>query len=153
METERKFLVRGEFRHLAHSTNRIIQGYLVTDPERTVRIRISDNCGYITIKGKADAKGLSRFEWEKEIDLGDAQNLMKLCQPGIISKIRYLVKSGSHTFEVDVFDGDNQGLVIAEIELNSEDEKFERPEWLGEEVTGRLKYYNSMLTIAPFSQW
>lgn len=153
METERKFLVRAEFRHLAHSTNRIIQGYLITDPERTVRIRISDNCGYITIKGKADAKGLSRFEWEKEIDLGDAQNLMKLCQPGIISKIRYLVKSGSHTFEVDVFDGDNQGLVIAEIELNSEDEKFERPEWLGEEVTGQLKYYNSMLTIAPFSKW
>ena len=153
METERKFLVRGEFLHLAHSTNRIIQGYLVTDPERTVRIRISDNRGYITIKGKADAKGLSRFEWEKEIDLGDAQNLMKLCQPGIISKIRYLVKSGSHTFEVDVFDGDNQGLVIAEIELNSEDEKFERPEWLGEEVTGQLKYYNSMLTIVPFSKW
>lgn len=153
METERKFLVKGEFKHLAHSNNRIVQGYISTDPERTVRIRISDNSGFITIKGKTDSTGLSRYEWEKEIDLADAENLMKICQPGIISKIRYLVKSGNHIFEVDEFDMENRGLVIAEIELQSQNEEFQRPQWLGEEVTGQMKYYNSMLIQEPFCRW
>jgi adenylate cyclase len=153
MEIERKFLVKGEFRSLASHKTRITQGYLSSVPERTVRIRIHGDKGFLTIKGKSSESGASRFEWEKEITPDDAGKLLELCEQGVIDKFRYLVYYEGHTFEVDEFYGDNQGLVIAEIELGSEDEPFERPAWLGEEVTGDSKYYNSMLTKRPFKHW
>lgn len=144
-ETERKFLVRGEYKSQASGSFRIIQGYLSSVPERTVRIRLKNECGYLTIKGKSNASGISRYEWEKEIPAAEARELLALCEPGIIDKTRYLVPAGRHTFEVDEFHGKNTGLVLAEIELHDEDELFEKPEWLGEEVTGNPLYYNAVL--------
>ena len=153
-EIERKFLVEStDFIKESTINNRIVQGYLNSNPERTVRVRIKGNKGFLTIKGKGNENGTTRFEWEKEISINDARELLKLCEPGIIDKIRYYIKSGKHTFEVDEFNGENQGLVMAEIELSSEDEQFEKPDWLGEEVTGDLRYYNSSLTKLPYSKW
>lgn len=153
-ERERKFLIKDDtFKDIYSHKVVIIQGFLSTVPERTVRIRISGNKGFLTIKGIGNDSGVSRYEWEKEIDIQDAQDLLKICEPGKIEKTRYFVKSGSHTFEIDEFLGENNGLVIAEIELSSEDEKFEKPVWLGEEVTGILKYYNAMLAKNPFKNW
>jgi adenylate cyclase len=152
-EIERKFLVKGEFRGKSYGKNRIVQGYLSSVPERTVRVRISNKRGFITIKGKSDITGLTRFEWEKEIPFNEAKALMRLCEPSIIDKTRYLVRNGRHTFEVDEFHGDNKGLIIAEIELQSENEEFEKPDWLGEEVTGQENYYNVMLSKNPFKDW
>jgi adenylate cyclase len=152
-EIERKFLVQGDFKIDAFKKFTIKQGYLSSDPERTVRVRIKGNQGFITIKGKADASGISRFEWEKEIPVADVEELLKLCGPGVIDKTRFLVKSGDHTFEVDEFQGDNQGLIVAEIELSFENENFIKPAWLGEEVTGDRKYYNAMLVKNPFTKW
>jgi adenylate cyclase len=152
-EIERKFLVKGEFKSNAHEKTRITQGYLSSVPERTVRIRIKGNKGYITIKGISNASGTSRYEWEKEIPVEEARELLNICEPGVIDKTRYLVQSNEHTFEVDEFYGDNEGLVVAEIELTSEDEFFEKPVWLGEEVTGDKKYFNAMLMKNPFSNW
>jgi adenylate cyclase len=152
-EIERKFLVNGEFREKSYGKNNIVQGYLSSVPERTVRVRISNKRGFITIKGKSDFKGLTRFEWEKEIPFNEAKALMRLCEPSIIDKTRYLVRNGRHTFEVDEFHGDNKGLIIAEIELQSENEEFEKPDWLGEEVTGQENYYNVMLSKNPFKDW
>jgi adenylate cyclase len=152
-EIERKFLVNGEFREKSFGKNHIIQGYLSSVPERTVRVRISNRRGFITIKGKSDLTGLTRFEWEKEIPFNEAKALMRLCEPSIIDKTRYLIKNGRHTFEVDEFHGDNEGLIIAEIELQSENEEFEKPDWLGEEVTGQENYYNVMLSKKPFKEW
>lgn len=152
-EIERKFLVVGEFKSQAFSQSRIAQGYICSAPGRTVRIRIRDEKGYLTIKGASNASGTSRYEWEKEIPLSEAEELMALCEPGIIDKTRYLLRCGSQIFEVDEFYGDNVGLIIAEVELKSEDEFFERPSFVGEEVTGDLRYYNSQLMKKPYKDW
>ena len=153
-EIERKFLVRDDsFKQMAASSSRIKQGYICSMRGRTVRVRIRDEKGYLTIKGPSDAAGMSRYEWEKEISLQEAEELMKLCEPGQIDKTRYLVNWGSHVFEVDVFYGENKGLVMAEVELQSEDESYERPPFLGKEVTGDVRYFNSFLMKKPFSQW
>lgn len=153
-EIERKFLViSNDFKKEAHKRTRIVQGFLNTHPERTVRIRIKGEHGYLTIKGKSNQSGLSRFEWEKEIPLAEAEELFPLCEPGIIDKIRFEVKVGNHTFEIDEFRGENEGLVIAEVELESENEAFESPDWLGEEVTAEDRYYNSNLSKNPYKTW
>lgn len=152
-EIERKFLVTGEFKSLASRQTRIVQGYLNSVPERTVRVRIKGDKGFLTIKGIGNASGASRFEWEKEISLQEAEQLLAICEPGVIDKIRYLVPSGHHIFEVDEFFGENEGLTVAEVELNSEDEAFVKPTFIGEEVTGDSKYYNSMLMKNPFKKW
>jgi CYTH domain-containing protein len=154
IEIERKFLVNSDaYRAEASSIITITQGYLNSDPERSVRIRLTDQSGFITVKGKSNESGLSRFEWEKEISKTEAEALLKLCEKTIISKTRYEVAVGNHLFEVDEFSGDNKGLVVAEVELGSEDEKFSKPDWLADEVTGDLKYYNSNLSNAPFCNW
>ena len=154
IEIERKFLVESNgYKAEAYKNTRIIQGFLSTDPERTVRVRIKGNQGFLTIKGKSNTSGTSRFEWEKEIDLQEAEALLKLCKKGVIDKIRYEVKSNNHIYEIDEFFGNNIGLVVAEIELKSEGEAFEKPDWLGKEVTGEIKYYNSKLSITPFCEW
>lgn len=152
-EIERKFLVSGEFKSLATKALTIKQGYLCANAGRTVRVRVRDNQGFLTIKGRSDAEGLSRFEWEKEISAQDAESLLLLCEPGIVDKTRYLVDFSGHTFEVDEFHGENQGLVMAELELVSEDEPYQRPEWLGDEVTGDRRYYNAYLSKHPFTTW
>lgn len=155
LEIERKFLVKGEFSRDAFKATRITQGYLCSAPERTVRVRIKGGKGYITIKGGSDAAGLSRFEWEKEIPVGEARDLLALAESGVIDKMRYLVRNtdGIHTWEVDEFYGDNDGLVVAEIELAGENESFDKPEWLGQEVTGDPRYFNSMLMKNPYKNW
>jgi adenylate cyclase len=153
IEIERKFLVVGEYKQFASKSYRITQGYLSSVSGRTVRIRIKDDKGYITIKGKSNESGLSRYEWEKEIPLIEAKELLKLCEPGAIDKMRYEIPIGKHTFEVDEFYGDNLGLTIAELELESEETKFSKPEWLGIEVTCDKRYYNSYLTKNPFKNW
>lgn len=154
-EIERKFLVSDDsYRRLATSHSRIVQGYISTQRGRTVRVRIRGERGYLTIKGASDARGMSRFEWEKEISLPEAEQLMLLCESGArIEKIRYLVPSGRHTFEVDEFFGENLGLVMAEVELSSEDEPFLSPPFLGREVTGDVRYYNSQLMLHPYTTW
>lgn len=154
VEIERKFLVKSDgYKSEAYKKARLVQGYLNSDPERTVRIRVNGEKAFITIKGKSNESGISRFEWEKEIPLNEAEKLLKLCEPGIIEKVRFLVKNGKHVFEVDEFQKENSGLVIAEIELNSEEESFDIPEWLGEDVTGDNRYYNSQLSKNPYKNW
>ena len=153
LEIERKFLVAGEFRNLAFKKSRIRQGYLASGKGGTCRIRTKGKKGYVTIKGKSEPGGISRYEWEKKISLRDAEELLLLCTEGYIDKFRYEIKVGKHVFEVDEFLGENQGLIIAEVELGSETEVFKRPNWLGEEVTGDRKYYNSQLVKNPFSKW
>jgi adenylate cyclase len=151
IEIERKFLVLNQdFIDFATAKNRIIQGYISTNPERTVRIRVKGNNGFLTIKGKGNSSGATRLEWETEIPVADAEKLMSLCEKGIIDKIRYEIPYGKHIYEVDVFSGDHQGLVIAEIELTHEEESFEKPIWLGKEVTGDVKYYNAYLSKNGF---
>lgn len=153
-EIERKFLVKDDsYKALAYHSSRIAQGYICSMRGRTVRVRIRDDKGYLTIKGPSDASGLGRYEWEKEIPLHEAQELMKLCEPGMIDKTRYLVRSGKHIFEVDEFYGENEGLTLAEVELSSADEAYEKPDFIDEEVTGDVKYYNSFLMKHPFSKW
>ncbi len=153
IETERKFTVTGDFRKEVQSIKRIIQGYICADQGRTVRVRIAGEDGYLTIKGPSDEKFWSRYEFEQKIALADAQELMKLCVSGIIHKERHYIPAGEHMWEVDVFHGDNEGLVIAEIELQTEDEQFEIPAWVGEEVTSDRRYYNSMLSKTPYCKW
>ncbi|MDQ7960805.1 CYTH domain-containing protein [Flavobacterium lindanitolerans] len=154
LEIERKFLVNSDqFKTLAFAKNHIAQGYLNSHPERTVRIRIKGESGFLTIKGKGNESGVSRFEWETEIPLVEARHLIQLCEKGVIDKIRYEVRSGNHVFEVDEFFGDNEGLVIAEVELKSEDETFEKPDWLGSEVTNDERYYNAFLSQYPYKTW
>ncbi len=154
IEIERKFLVLSEvFKLAAANKNQIAQGYLCSDPERTVRIRVKNNQGFITIKGISSASGLSRMEWEKEIDVEEAKALLSLCEKGVIEKTRYEIPIGKHTFEVDVFEGENKGLIIAEIELESENESFSKPDWLGDEVTNDARYYNSYLFNNPYLSW
>jgi CYTH domain-containing protein len=153
-EIERKFLVVSEdFKKEAFKNFSIKQGFLNTDPERTVRLRITGDKAFITIKGKSSKNGLSRFEWEKEIDIKEAKALFELCEPGVIEKIRYLVKARDFMFEIDEFYGENEGLKVAEIELNKETDTFDKPQWLGTEVTGEVKYYNSQLSKNPFKNW
>lgn len=152
-EIERKFLVTGDYKSQAYAQSRIVQGYISSARGRTVRVRIRGVQGYLTIKGASNASGTSRYEWEKEIPLNEAEDLMKLCEPGIIDKTRYLVRSGIHTFEVDEFYGENEGLTVAEVELSSEDEPFMKPDFIGQEVTGDVRYYNSHLMKYPFTRW
>jgi len=149
-EIERKFLIKGDFKSFATSEYNIIQGYISSNP--AVRIRIKNDKGYITIKGKINETGVSRYEFEKEIELKDAQDLMLLCKSGKIEKTRYNIPVGNHIFEVDEFHGDNEGFVLAEVELTSENEEFIKPEWLGDEVTGNEKYYNSYISKHPYNK-
>lgn len=142
-----------DFKKESFKNERIVQGFLSSVPERTVRIRITGQKGFITIKGIGNSSGTTRFEWEKEIDVKEAENLLAICEPGTIEKVRYFVKSGVHIFEVDEFGLENQGLTIAEIELADEEESFAKPKWLGDEVTGQVRYYNSSLARKPFNQW
>ena len=154
VEHERKFLVNSiEYRESALTKTRIVQGFLNTHPDRTVRIRVRGNQGFITVKGRSDQKGISRFEWEKPITKNEALRLLELCEEGILEKIRYEIPYGQHTFEVDEFHGLNEGLVVAEVELSEEKESFEKPLWLGKEVTGQSKYYNSQLSKNPYTLW
>ena len=153
VEIERKFLVRGDYKSLSTSHSRIIQGYICSQKGRTVRVRLRDDKAYLTIKGPSLNGGLSRYEFEKEITKDEGLSLLRLCEPGIIDKIRWLVPAGTHTFEVDEFFGDNEGLVVAEVELASEDEEYLHPDFLGEEVTGDRKYYNSCLRVTPYKDW
>ncbi len=147
IEIERKFLVLSEgFKNDAIAETHIIQGFLNTDASRTVRIRVKGNQGFLTVKGKSSENGTTRFEWEKEISVEDAQQLLQLCEDVLIDKIRYKVPVGNHIFEVDEFQGAHEGLLIAEVELQHEDEPYERPNWLGQEVTGDIRYYNSYLS-------
>ncbi|WP_298341021.1 CYTH domain-containing protein [uncultured Algibacter sp.] len=154
IEIERKFLVTSKaYKTEALRKTRIIQGYLNSNKQRAVRVRLKGELGYLTIKGESSKNGLSRFEWEKEITKSEALELLDLCEPGVIDKIRYEIKLGNHIFEVDEFFGDNTGLVVAEVELNAENESFEKPNWLGEEVTGQEPYYNSQLSKKPYNTW
>ena len=153
LEIERKFLVEGDYKSLSISHSRIVQGYICSGRGRTVRVRLRDEKGYLTIKGPSRNGGLSRYEFEKEITKDEALSLMTLCEPGIIDKVRWLVPMGAHTYEVDEFFGDNAGLVVAEVELGSEDEAYEGAPFLGQEVTGDRKYYNSSLRTYPYKEW
>ncbi len=154
LEIERKFLVKSEdFKKESHLEYSIKQGFLNTHAERTVRVRIKGNEAFLTVKGKSSSDGLTRYEWETNIEKPDAEGLLKLCEPGIIEKTRYIINHNNHIFEVDVFEGNNKGLIIAELELTSEDEDFVKPHWLGDEVTGLKQYYNSMLSKRPFKEW
>ena len=151
-EIERKYLVVGEYKHLAHNSMRMIQGYIASG-RRTVRVRIGDSGAWLTIKGASQNGGLSRFEWEKEIEVKEAMELLQLAEGAVIDKERFYVDYEGHTIEVDEFHGDNEGLTIAEIELSSVDEVVELPAWIGREVTGEKRFYNSHLRAHPYKDW
>jgi CYTH domain-containing protein len=154
IEIERKFLITSQaFKAEAKKQHKIVQGFLNTDAERTVRVRLKGDQGFLTVKGLSTKKGLSRFEWETKLTKKEAEALLAICEKGNIEKTRYEVKVGNHIFEVDEFLGDNAGLIIAEIELQKENETFKKPDWLGKEVTGNIKYYNSQLSKEPFKTW
>lgn len=152
-EIERKYLITGEFKSKAIKSFQIKQGYLSSIPERTVRVRIQDNQGFLTVKGSNKKNSISRFEWEKEITKEEANELIQLCEVGIIDKKRYIVPFRDKIIEVDVFNGENEGLILAEIELDDENENIEKPNWLGKEVTDDPRYYNSMLMKNPYKNW
>lgn len=152
-EIERKYLVVGDFKADSERCEEVVQGFLSSVPERTVRVRKSGGHGYLTIKGKGDASGTTRFEWEHEISSSEADDLLALCEPGIIDKTRYYVPIGDSLFEVDEFLGDNAGLVVAEIELAHPDDPIPEPPWLGAEVTGDARYYNASLRAFPYRLW
>ena len=154
IEIERKFLiVSDKYKEQAYKKTRIVQGFLNTHKERTVRVRIKGKEAYIAIKGISNKEGTSRFQWEKKIAVEEAEQLIELCEPNLIEKIRYEIKVGNHIFEVDEFSAENKGLIIAEIELSEENESFEKPNWLGKEVTGDVRYYNSQLSRVPYKNW
>ncbi|WP_298781186.1 CYTH domain-containing protein [uncultured Polaribacter sp.] len=154
LEIERKFLVKNnDFKKEAYQKKELKQGYLNSDKNRTVRIRIADDKAFMTIKGKSNKSGTTRFEWEKEIDKKEAENLLLLCENSIVEKIRYYIKCDKHIFEVDEFFGDNKGLIVAEIELNNEKEVYQKPTWLSKEVTGNVNYYNSSISKNPYKNW
>ncbi|MCU0458251.1 MAG: CYTH domain-containing protein [Bacteroidales bacterium] len=153
IEIERKFLVSGDFMTEATEATEIVQGYLSRSPDRTVRIRIRGEKGFITIKGRAGEEQNARYEWEKEISVEDARELLNLCEPFPVIKTRYLIPFGNHVFEVDVFHRENEGLVMAEVELRAVGEEFEKPPWLGKEVTSDPRYFNSALSTNPFKKW
>ena len=152
-EIERKFLVKGDFAKGVTCTKRIVQGYICAEKDRTVRVRIQGDECFLTIKSASNERGWSRYEFEQPITQTDAEELLKLCIPGVIDKVRHWIRMENHLWEVDVFHGENEGLVVAEIELSSEEETFELPAWVGEEVTGNPRYYNAMLSKKPFNQW
>lgn len=153
-EIERKFLLKGDYKKQATKRMRIVQGFLSTVPERTVRVRIKEDKGFLTIKGIGNKSGTTRYEFEKEITVEDAKDLMAICEPGVIDKIRFIVPATDGLFfEIDEFYGDNEGLTVAEIELPTEDTIFEKPTWLGEEVTGDVRYFNAMLMKNPYKNW
>ena len=152
-EIERKYLLKGNFKEYSSKSFRIKQAYLSSKSERSVRVRTKNEKAFLTIKGKSNDEGTTRFEFEKEISIEEAKNLFEICEPGIIDKIRYIVHVGKHIWEIDEFMGKNKGLLIAEIELQNKDEEFEKPDWLGEEVTGNKKYYNSYISNKPYSLW
>ncbi|MDR1407839.1 MAG: CYTH domain-containing protein [Tannerella sp.] len=153
LEIERKFLIDGDFEPCVVRREKIVQGYLCADAMRTVRVRICGAEAFLTVKSASDARGWSRYEFETTVPPAEAEEMLKLCLPGVIDKVRHWIEAGDHTWEVDVFHGENEGLTVAEIELDSEDEPFERPAWIGREVTGDPKYYNSALAKHPFGQW
>ena len=153
IEVERKFLVKGKFKQLADRSIYVIQGYLSTENERSVRIRTMDEKAYLTIKGLGNDSGVSRPEWEYEIPYNDAKELLQICQMGIIEKKRYIVFYEGFRYEVDEFFGENEGLQVAELELKTEDEEFKKPVWLGREITNEMKYYNLMLLKHPYKYW
>jgi adenylate cyclase len=154
VEIERKFLVlSNDFVNVAFTKKRIVQAYLSSNPERTVRVRIKEDRAFLTIKGKGNASGTTRLEWENEVAIQDAEKLLLICEEGVIDKFRYEVQVGKHVYEVDVFTGENEGLIIAEIELQSEDEPFDKPLWLGHEVTNDERFYNAYLSKKPFKNW
>lgn len=153
LEIERKFLVKSFDPSLASKSFRIVQGYICAEENKAVRVRIKGEKGFITIKGKSQDDGLSRYEWEKEISIAEVEQLLHLCDGGTIDKVRYEVPVGKHTFEVDVFEGDNKGLIVAEVELSATDEEYIKPDWLGNEVTGDKRYYNAMLMKNPYQLW
>jgi CYTH domain-containing protein len=146
-------MVAGDFYHEVAYTRRITQGYICAERERTVRVRIAGDEAFLTIKGPADEKLWSRYEFEQKIPVKEAEELMKLCVTGVIDKVRHYIPSGKHVWEVDVFHGENEGLVIAEIELEAENETFDAPSWLGSEVTDDKRYYNAVLSQTPYNQW
>jgi len=153
-EIERKFLILSDkYKSEAFKETRIVQGFLNTHKERTVRIRIKGKHAFITVKGISNKEGTTRLEWEKEIPVSEAEMLLHLCEPNLIEKTRFEIKVENHIFEVDEFYAENEGLVIAEIELNSENEAFKKPSWLGKEVTGDVRYYNSQLSKKPYRNW
>lgn len=152
-EIERKFLVKGEYKSKAFNSFRIKQGYLSVSGVNVIRVRIKGDKAFITVKSSFTEGKLKRHEWEYEIPVIDAEEMLELCDAEVIDKTRYLIKAGKHIYEVDEFYGDNDGLLIAEVELQDEDEIFEKPEWLGEEVTGNVRYYNSFLSVHPFKSW
>ena len=153
-EIERKFLVRSDdYKQAAYRQTHIIQGYIAGGAHSTVRVRLRDEKGYLTIKGKTPKGSFSRYEWEKEITAEEARELLALCEGGYIDKTRYEVKVGDFVFEVDEFYGDNLGLVVAEVELQSEDDVFDKTDWLGKEVTGQKQYYNASLIRKPYRSW
>ncbi|MGL4993357.1 MAG: CYTH domain-containing protein [Bacteroidales bacterium] len=153
LEIERKFLVDGEFKEFALSSHKIIQGYISSNPARSVRVRIKGDSAFLTIKGVTNSSGMSRYEWEKPISIQEAEELLLLCEPGVIDKVRYIVPFNGLTFEVDEFSGENLGLLIAEVELSSELQIVELPSWIGVEVTGDTRYYNSSLVKNPYKSW
>ncbi|PWL40030.1 adenylate cyclase [Flagellimonas aquimarina] len=154
IEIERKFLVKSNaYKKEAISQIRIVQGFLNTNAERTVRVRIKGDKGFLTVKGRSNESGTARFEWETEINVNEATNLIDLCEPVILEKIRFEIPMGNHVFEVDEFLGENKDLVLAEVELEHEDEAFVKPSWLGKEVTGDVRYYNSQLSKNPYQDW
>jgi len=154
LEIERKYVVISEdFKKEATAKSFISQGFLSSHPDRVVRVRIRGEQGFLTVKGRSSEDGTTRFEWESEIPKNEAEALLKLCEPGVVEKNRYVIPVGNHTFEVDEFLGENEGLVIAEVELSEANEAFEKPSWLGDEVTGDVRYYNSELSKKPYKQW
>ena len=154
MEIERKFLVKNNaFADKAFRQRRIVQGYICSDAERSVRVRICEDEAFLTIKSATNERGWSRYEFEQPAPMNDAEELIRLCLPGLIEKVRYYVEFDGHTWEVDVFHGENEGLIVAEIELVSEEETFTLPDWVGQEVSGDPKYYNSMLAKHPYTKW
>lgn len=154
LEIERKFLITNtNFKKESYQKKYIQQGFLNSDKNRVVRVRIIEEKAYLTIKGVSDKSGTSRFEWEKEISVQEAKALMNLCEKGVIEKYRYFHKLENHVFEIDEFLGDNEGLIIAEVELKNKNEVFIKPSYLGKEVTGDEKYYNSNLSKIPFKDW
>lgn len=153
-EIEHKFLVSSDaYKKKSGKGKRIVQGFLNTHPERTVRVRIKGDQGFLTVKGISNERGTSRFEWEHEIPVSEAEALLRICEPGVIDKIRYEVYVEQKCFEIDEFHGDNEGLVVAEIELEEEGEAIPQPDWLGDEVTGITRYYNSMISKHPYKDW
>lgn len=150
-EIERKYLVKGDFKSRARACVEMKQGYICADPGRSVRVRICGDAAYLTIKGPA--VGISRFEWERQIPVEEGEALMKLCHTGIVLKTRYIIDYDGHIWEVDEFHGDNEGLVVAEIELKEENEKFALPQWISKEVTSDPRYLNTNLAANPYKNW